>query len=130
VRELINHGADVNAEDAVSYYQTFLLYVKVITMLSFLQRNMFLLQFDFYAMFKHNHVAFVSMLSQVDSNHQDKPETGMSHLTAVQPVFPGPSYLRILKRSRKAVTINHLLVLDYFWLGKLSDRCLHIQTLL
>jgi hypothetical protein len=31
VRELVNHGADVNAEDGVSYFQTFLLYVKAIT---------------------------------------------------------------------------------------------------
>jgi hypothetical protein len=31
VRELVNHGAEVNAEDAVSYYKTFLLYVKAIT---------------------------------------------------------------------------------------------------
>lgn len=37
VRELVKHGADVNAEDAVSYYQRFLLYIKAITTLAFLQ---------------------------------------------------------------------------------------------
>jgi hypothetical protein len=41
VRELINHGADVNAEDAVSHYQVFVIDVKVVISQEFVHNTRF-----------------------------------------------------------------------------------------
>lgn len=41
MRELINHGADVNAEDAVSHYQMFIIDVKVIISQEFVHNTCF-----------------------------------------------------------------------------------------
>jgi hypothetical protein len=41
VRELINHGADVNAEDVVSYYQMFVIDVKVVISQEFVHNTRF-----------------------------------------------------------------------------------------
>jgi hypothetical protein len=41
VRELINHGADVNAEDVVSHYQMFVLDVKVVISQEFVHNACF-----------------------------------------------------------------------------------------
>jgi hypothetical protein len=57
----------------------------------------------------------VSMLSlSVDSRHQHRPEADVSHLISVPLGFSGPSKWLILKQSKKAVAIKHLLVLDHF----------------
>lgn len=41
MRELVNHGADVNAEDAVSHYQMFVIEVKVIISPEFVHNTRF-----------------------------------------------------------------------------------------
>jgi len=45
VRELINHGADVNAEDAVSLYQMFVIDVKVVISQEFVHNTRFYSRF-------------------------------------------------------------------------------------
>jgi hypothetical protein len=72
----------------------------------------------------------VSMLSPSNSHHQYKPKTDVSHSILVPSGFSWTSLMAYSKAKLKSSCDKASPCFKPFWKGKLSEKCLHIQTLL